>query len=200
MAPKSQPHSEEAAELLEAAAEARTVAEALRNIRTDQRRARWMGYVIAGIAALGVILIGVLLAILIPVVRTAHTVERVTGPEAQAQQAKSTQEILAFFLCTQRENTSEARVADGKEPLPLRKGCPPYNFDPNRPIVTPVTPAGTTTTTTRPRARRSSSSSSSSTTATTDKPHPATTVTTSITSTTTCPTVEVGGTCVTLPR
>lgn len=184
---------DEAADLLDAAAAARTVAASLKAIREDQRRARWMGYVIAGLGVMLVVLVVILLAILGPVVRTAHTVEQVAGPDALQRQAQQTQGFFKFFLCTQRENTSEARVLSGQDPLPLRDGCPPYNFDPHRPIVTPSTP--TTATTAKPHPHAARSTSPPPTTAAL-RPAPTSPPTTVRSTTTTTCTTFIQGRCV----
>lgn len=182
---------DEADDLASAASDARDLATELRLIRTNSVP-KWMGYALLGV--LGLLLAAVIGAsiLAIPIVRTARTVQDVAGPDAQKAQAAQTQGFLLFFLCTQRENTSEARVLNGDSPLPLRQGCPPYNFDPNRPVTLP-TP---TTTATRPRAKRTTTTTSAATTSTQASEPPSTT---ERTTTTTCPTVKVGQTCLTLP-
>jgi cell division septation protein DedD len=188
--------TDEAAELLEGAAAAREVADALHHIRDDQRRARWMGWVIAGETGLLVVLIVVLIVLALPVIRTARTVEAVAGPDAQKRAAAGQAGVVALILCQTRENTSEARVMDGKQPLPLRQGCPPYDFSPSQPILptttTTIQRRRTTATTARHRRQQAS-------TTTTARSQPPTTATATRPSPCPRPTAPVTGTCPTAP-
>lgn len=123
----------------------------IHTIAGDTKRTRGIAYAILASSLIG-LGVGVLVAVLIaPVYRTANIVEKVAGPDAIARQGAEGQITLNLVLCKQRENTSESREMDGKPPLPLKAGCPPYNYA--APYLPPATT--TTSTTTRPTVVKS---------------------------------------------
>jgi hypothetical protein len=180
-----------AGELHEVAVELKGVAGILAGVKTKQDRNGWLliGVVIEGVLLLAAL--GLIAYLALPIVHTAKTVEHVAGPKAQKQQAASTQAFIAGFLCAQRENTSESRTMDGKPPLPLKKGCPPYNFDPNASILEHLTPPSTTTAPRRNQTTTTARNHGDTTTSTT----PTTSTTQALHTPTTCPTITVADHC-----
>lgn len=183
------------------ATDAHSIAESLRGIKEDNTRGRALGFALLGSTIISITLIVLVVFLFIPIYRTARIVTRVAGPEAvAAQQAQSTetiQAILALFICTQRETTSQSRQMDGKAPLPLKQGCPPYAYDAPVPgILAPTTPTTTPKpfTTAKPKATTTTHASTS-----TSGGPPHTTVTTQASSVR-CPTMKVLGTCITIPN
>lgn len=139
------------------AEDAHSIAEDLHVMAQNNERNRWLALALSLLAGAVVLLVVLVIFVLVPVLQTARIVQQVAGPDAIAQQQEQGAATLsvfgAFLVCITRENTSEARVMDGKTPLHLRNGCPPYNFNddaplvPNFPTVTTAPKHKTTTTT-----------------------------------------------------
>lgn len=181
------------------ASDAHSIAAALNEISNKQGR---NGALIIAMLVQGIVNVLVLVVLgigLIPVIRTAHTVERVAGPDALArQQAESTAsitELLTLILCAQRSDLSESRQLDGKDPLHLKVGCAPYDY--TAPLLPTPTTRPPTPTTAKPHASKSTSTTHASSTAPPSTTKTSTTVTTS--SKRRCPTVTLLGTCITTP-
>lgn len=183
-------------------ADAHSIAETLKSIDKGQGRNRILSLGVIASTSVMVLALIVLAILFQPVIRTARTVESVASPDALRRSAASGAASLTLVLCKQRENTSEARIVDGKPPLVQKKECPLYNFDPNAPILppeflppSPVSTPTTTKPTTKPKR-----------TTTTKLPNvsvvpPATTPVTSTTQAFRCPTptLPIVTTCLTLP-
>lgn len=172
------------------ASEAHNIAARLEHLDESQRGSRSLAVALLISGLINLVVLVSLVVLIQPVLRTARTVEAVAGPKAVAAQSAAAEQTLTLVLCKQRENTSESRELDGKAPLPLKPGCPPYNYA--APYLAP-----TTTTSPTPAKHRAPAT----TTATTERP----TSTSPVTATTVrakppgCPTLTVVSTCLTVP-
>lgn len=177
------------------ASDAHSIAVDLRAIASNNDRSRALGFALLAATIVNISLIVLVVFLFIPIYRTARIVQRVAGPNAIAQQQADSQveitQLLTQFICTQRENTSESRVMDGKVPLPVRPGCDPYDFNPADPVLPP--PAAATA---KPKTKKATTTTGSSSTS---SPSTTPTTTTTLNVVGRCPSLTVVGTCLTVP-